>query len=165
MGFCFILLGGGDSSRFKSNIPKQYHKIGGKTLIDISIDKIKKFKEIKKILFVYNKKHKKYLKELKLKDIKLIEGGASREESTYNALNYLKKIKKISKVLIHDAARPNFSKKLIKKILVYANKNKIIIPVLKIQDALKEKKQNKIINIKKKIFLLIKLLKFLILRK
>jgi len=152
MGFCFILLGGGDSSRFKSNIPKQYHKIGGKTLIDISIDKIKKFKEIKKILFVYNKKHKKYLKELKLKDIKLIEGGASREESTYNALNYLKKIKKISKVLIHDAARPNFSKKLIKKILVYANKNKIIIPVLKIQDALKEKKQNKIINIKKKNF-------------
>ncbi len=152
MGFCFILLGGGDSSRFKSNIPKQYHKIGGKTLIDISIDKIKKFKEIKKILFVYNKKHKKYLKELKLKDIKLIEGGASREESTYNALNYLKKIKKISKVLIHDAARPNFSKKLIKKILVYANKNKIIIPVLKIQDALKVKKQNKIINIKKKNF-------------
>ena len=54
MRFSFILLGGGDSNRFKSNIPKQYHKIGGKTLIDITIDKISQFKEIKKIVIVYN---------------------------------------------------------------------------------------------------------------
>ena len=62
MRFSFILLGGGDSNRFKSNIPKQYHKIVKKTLIDISIDKIRKFKEFEKIILVYNKKHKKYLK-------------------------------------------------------------------------------------------------------
>ena len=152
MGFSFILLGGGNSNRFKSDIPKQYHKIAGKTLINISIDKIKKFKEIKKILFVYNKEHKKYLKDLRLKNVKLIVGGTTREKSTYLALNYLSKIKKIDKVLIHDAARPNFSKKLIKTILINANKNKVIIPVLKLQDALKERKLNKIINIKKKGF-------------
>ena len=70
MGLSFILLAGGDGSRFKSNIPKQYHKIGEKTLIDISINKIKEFKEIKKIVLVYNKKHKnddklKYMKMLR----------------------------------------------------------------------------------------------------
>ena len=63
MSFSFILLAGGNSNRFKSNIPKQYHKIVGKTLIDISIDKIKEFKEIKKIIIVFNRKHKKYLKK------------------------------------------------------------------------------------------------------
>ena len=153
MGFFFILLGAGNSNRFKSDIPKQYHKIGEKTLIEISIDKIKEFKEIKKIVFVYNKAHKTNLKKIKLKNIKLIVGGKTRSESTYKALSYLKKQRCNGKVLIHDAARPNFSKKLIKNILIKSKKNKVIIPILKLQDALKEKKgKNKISNIKRNNF-------------
>ena len=45
MRFSFILLAGGNSSRFKSNLPKPYHKIAGKTLIELSIAKIKQFKQ------------------------------------------------------------------------------------------------------------------------
>jgi len=146
MGISFILLAGGVSNRLASKTPKQYHKIGGKSLIEITINKIKQFKEIKKIILVYNKRHKKNLKEIKLKNIKLIEGGNSRSASTYNALKYLKKQKYINQVLIHDAARPNFSKLLIKTILKNSKKYKVVIPVLKIQDALKKK------NIKKNFF-------------
>ena len=91
MGFSFILLAGGNSNRFKSTTPKQYHKIGEKTLIDMSIDKVREFKEIKKIVLVYNEKHRKYLKHLKLNNIKLIKGGGSRSQSTLRALHYLKK--------------------------------------------------------------------------
>jgi len=138
MGFSFILLAAGNSSRFKSDTPKQYHKIGGKTLIDISINKIKSFKEIKKIVFVYKSEHRKYLEMLDLKGVKIIKGGITRNISTLNALNYLKKQKNISKVLIHDAARPNFSKKLIKNILINSKKKIGVIPVLKLHDALKE---------------------------
>ena len=155
MRFSFILLAGGDSSRFKSSIPKQYHKIGGKTLIDITINKINQFKEIKKIVFVYNKNHKKYLKKTNIKNVKMIIGGRTRNESTYKALSYLIKQKKINKVLIHDAARPNFSIKLIKNILKNSRKNKTVIPILKLQDALKEKqKKNSIASIKKNNFFL-----------
>ena len=143
MKFSFILLAGGDSNRFKSNLPKQYHKIAGKTLIDFSIDKIKEFKEIKKIIIVFNKEHKKYLKEIKLKNIKLINGGHTRSISTYNALNYLRKENNTNRILIHDAARPNFSKQLIKNILRSSKKNKTVIPVIKVQDALKEQKKKK----------------------
>jgi len=138
MGFSFILLAAGNSSRFKSDTPKQYHKIDGKTLIDISINKIKSFKEIKKIVFVYKSEHRKYLEMLNLKGVKIIKGGITRNISTLNALNYLKKQKNISKVLIHDAARPNFSKKLIKNILINSKKKIGVIPVLKLHDALKE---------------------------
>ena len=152
MRFSFILLGAGIGNRFNSNIPKQYHKIAGKTLIDISINKIKEFKDIKKIVFVYNNKHKKYLKRIKLKNIKLVAGGNTRNESTYNALKYLIKTKNIDRVLIHDAARPNFSKKLIKNILLSSKKNKTIIPILKVKDALKEIKIKKIISLKKNNF-------------
>jgi len=147
MRFSFILLAGGISDRFKSNVPKQYHKIGGKTLIDIVIHKISQFNEIKKIIVIYNKKHKKYLKNLKLKNVKMLIGGTTRSESTLIGLNYLVKQKKTNKVLIHDAARPNFSKNLIKKIIKNSTKNNAIIPILKLQDALKEiKNKNSILS-------------------
>jgi 2-C-methyl-D-erythritol 4-phosphate cytidylyltransferase / 2-C-methyl-D-erythritol 2,4-cyclodiphosphate synthase len=147
MSFSFILLAGGESNRFKSSIPKQYHKIAGKTLIDISINKIIEFKEIKKIVIVFNRKHKKYLTKINLKNIKFIEGGSNRRESTYNALKYLKKQKKISKVLIHDAARPNFSKNLIIKIIKHSKKNSTVIPTLKLEDALKQKHKKRTDNL------------------
>jgi len=155
MRFSFILLAGGNSNRFKSNIAKPYHKIAGKTLIDISINKIKEFKKIKKIVLVYNKKHKKFLKKIKLKNVALIKGGNTRNQSTYNALDYLKKQKCINKVLIHDAARPNFSTGLIKKILKNSKNNKTVIPILKLQDSLKRKqKKNKILSLKRNNFFL-----------
>ena len=139
MRFSFILLAGGNSNRFKSNLPKPYHKIAGKTLIELSINKIRQFKEFKKIVIVCNKKHFKFLKKINLKNLIIISGGKTRQKSTFNALKYLQKLKGIEKVLIHDAARPNFSKDLIKKILNKAKKNNTVIPVLKLQDALKEK--------------------------
>ena len=140
MRFSFILLAGGKSSRFKSNLPKPYHKIGGKTLIELSLNKIKRLKEFKKIIVVCNKKHLKFLKKINLKNVKIIEGGVNRQQSAYNGLHYLQKYKNIDKVLIHDAARPNFSLNLIKKILKASKKKETIVPILKIQDAKKKKK-------------------------
>jgi len=150
MRFSFILLAGGNSDRFKSSIPKPYHKIAGKTLLELTLNKIKQFNEIKKIVVVCNRKHLKFLREINLKNIKIIIGGETRAQSTLNALNYLKGKKEIKKVLIHDAARPNFSNNLIKKILSSAKKNSVVIPILKIQDALKEKyTKSKFLNLKK----------------
>jgi len=150
MKFSFILLAGGNSNRFKSNIPKPYHKIAGKTLIEISINKIKQFKQFRNIIIVYNKNHLKFLKKINLKNITMINGGENRQDSTYRALNYLKKKNDTKKVLIHDAARPNFSKNLIKKILFEAKNNNVIIPILKFQDALKKKhSKKKFFNLRK----------------
>jgi len=113
MNFCLIILAGGNSHRFKSNIAKPYQKLAGKSLIELNVIKASKFKQIKKIILVYNKKDLKRVKLLKLKNVKLILGGASRRQSTFNALKYLMRQNRISKVLIHDVARPNFSTKLL----------------------------------------------------
>ena len=77
MSFCLIILAGGNSHRFKSNVGKPYQKIAGKSLIEINAIKALKFKEIKKIILVYNKKDSKRVKSLKLKNVKLIIGGKS----------------------------------------------------------------------------------------
>ena len=109
MSFCLIILAGGNSHRFRSNIGKPYQKLAGKSLIEINVIKARKFKQIKKIILVYNKKDTNRVKSLKLKNVKLVTGGITRQQSTLNGLKHLKNEKGISKVLNHDVARPNFS--------------------------------------------------------
>jgi 2-C-methyl-D-erythritol 4-phosphate cytidylyltransferase / 2-C-methyl-D-erythritol 2,4-cyclodiphosphate synthase len=138
MSFCLIILAGGNSHRFGSNIGKPYQKIAGKSLIEINIIKAQQFKEIKKIILVYNKKDAKRVKFLKLKGVHLIKGGNSRQKSTYNALKFLDKKNGISKVLIHDAARPNFSIKLFNSIIKNMKNARAVVPKIKIQDAVKQ---------------------------
>ena len=138
MSFCLIILAGGNSHRFKSNIGKPYQKIAGKSLIQINVDKARLFKQIKKIVIVYNKKDTKLVKSLKLKNVQLVVGGKTRQKSTYNALKYLMRKKNISKVLIHDAARPNFSSKLLNLIINKMKNSRAVIPKIKIQDAVKQ---------------------------
>ena len=149
MSLFLIILAAGDSKRLKSNIPKPFHIINNKTLLEHSINSFKDFPQIKKTILVYNKKHKKNLNKLNLKKIIKIRGGKTRQESVFNAL---KKIKKMNckKVLIHDAARPYPSKKLINNLLKKLDKNDAVIPIIKTNDATKRSKKNIIFkNIKR----------------
>ena len=145
MSFCLILLAAGNSKRFGSNIPKPFVKIGKKTLLEHSLIKFDKIKEIKKTIIVLNKNHSKFIKNIKPQKFLKVNGGKSRRESTLKALQYIKKSKiKCHKVLIHDAARPNFSLRLIKTIIRNSRKN-TVIPKIQIHDALKESFNKKIV--------------------
>ena len=138
MSFCLIILAGGNSHRFGSNIGKPYQKLGGKSLIEINVNKAYQFKQIKKIILVYNKKDFQKVKSLKLKNVKLVVGGKSRKDSTFNALKYLIKQRGINKVLIHDVARPNFSVKLLNSIISNMRTARATVPKIKVQDAVKQ---------------------------
>ena len=138
MSFYLIILAGGNSSRFRSNIGKPYQKIAGKSLIEINITKARKFKQIKKIILVYNKKDLKRVKSLKLKNVKMIVGGKTRQQSTFNALKHLNTQKVTSRVLVHDVARPNFSEKLMSSIMRNMLNARAVIPKIEIQDAIKQ---------------------------
>ena len=153
MNNCFILLAAGESKRFNSTTPKPYHLYKGKALFLHSIEKSIKSNKFNKIVLVINKNHKKFLKNKKLKNIKIIIGGKNRSESSLIALKSIKK-NNISKVFIHDAARPNFSLKLISKLFKELKKNKCVIPVIKTNNSVKFKYKNKITNIdRNKIYL------------
>ena len=139
MSFSLIILAGGNSHRFRSNLGKPYQKIAGKSLIEININKARKIKEIKKIILVYNKKDSKRVKSLKLENVKLITGGKNRQQSAFNGLKYLINNKGAKKVLIHDVARPNFSLKLLNTIVSKMKNAKAVIPKININDAVKQK--------------------------
>ena len=149
MNTCFIILAGGESKRFNSKTPKPYHIYKGKPLLLHSIDKAKGYKKFNKIILVINKKHKNFIEKLKIKGVKIIEGGKTRAESAYNALNSLKNFN-IKNVMIHDAARPNFSLKLLDRLNKDLKLNDCIIPAIQSTDSIKQKNFNIVSNLKRK---------------
>ena len=148
MNSCFIILAGGESKRFNSYIPKPYTNYKGKPLLLHSIDKAKVFNKFNKIVLVVNNKHKNYIKKLNIKNIKIITGGKTRAESAYNALKSIKG-NNFKNVIIHDAARPNFSLKLLKKLMDGLKSNDCVIPAIQTSDSVKQKILNIVTNLKR----------------
>jgi 2-C-methyl-D-erythritol 4-phosphate cytidylyltransferase / 2-C-methyl-D-erythritol 2,4-cyclodiphosphate synthase len=148
MNSCFIILAGGKSKRFNSKIPKPYHIFKGKPLLLHSIDKAKDYGKFSKIVIVINKKHKLYINKLNIKGIKIVLGGKTRAESAYKALESIKKFN-IKKILIHDAARPNFSLKLLDKLFKALKTSDCIIPAIQSPDSIKQKISNTVMNLKR----------------
>jgi len=146
MNSCFIILAGGESKRFNSKIPKPYHLFKGKPLLLHSIDRAKEYAKFNKIVLVINKKHKVHIKKLKIKDIKIIIGGKTRAESAYKGLKSIKN-NNIKNVLIHDAARPNFSSKLLDRLYKKLKSNDCVVPAIQSPDSIKQKKNNIIRNL------------------
>jgi len=148
MSNCFILLAAGKGKRFKSKTLKQFINYKNKPLFMHSIDRAIKSNLFKEIVLVTNNKIK-----LKNKKIKIIKGGKERYQSSLKALKFIKN-KKFKNVFIHDAARPNFSLNLLKKLKKSLNKNKAVVPYIKTDNSTKYSIKNKIFNLKREKVLL-----------
>ena len=143
----FIILASGQSKRFNSSKPKQFIKYKNKALFEHSLDKALKSKLFKKIIIVTN--DKKQIKKKYSKEVLIIKGGKERSDSSLIALKFIKKYKP-NNVLIHDAARPNFTIKLLKNLINSLKKNKASIPVISSKDSIKYKVKNQLFNLNRK---------------
>jgi 2-C-methyl-D-erythritol 4-phosphate cytidylyltransferase/2-C-methyl-D-erythritol 2,4-cyclodiphosphate synthase len=148
MNSCFIILAGGESKRFNSNTPKSYHLYKGKPLLLHSIDKVKNYGKFNKIVLVINKKHKTYIDKLKIKNLKIVIGGKTRAESAYRGLRSIKSYN-FKNIMIHDAARPNFSLKLLDKLNKELKTNDCVVPAIQTTDSIKQKSSNIVLNLKR----------------
>ena len=141
----FVILAAGKSKRFHKNLAKQFYNYKNKEIIDHSIEKSINSKLFKRIIIVTNNlnhfKKKKYPKY-----IKIIKGGKERSDSSLKALKYIKKYKP-KNVFMHDAARPNFSIKLLRSLTKNLKKNKAVVPVIYSNDSIKYKIKNQIFNL------------------
>jgi ribitol-5-phosphate 2-dehydrogenase (NADP+) / D-ribitol-5-phosphate cytidylyltransferase len=107
-----LLLIGGIGTRFKSSLPKQFHVISGKKIYLHTLDAFLKKNIIDEIILVC---HIDWIERVKKETakyniVKVVEGGKTRQISSYNGLLACEK-KDI--VLIHDAVRPFVSGKII----------------------------------------------------
>jgi 2-C-methyl-D-erythritol 4-phosphate cytidylyltransferase/2-C-methyl-D-erythritol 2,4-cyclodiphosphate synthase len=142
----FIILASGQSKRFNSNTPKQFITYKNKALFEHSLDKAIESNLFKKIILVVN--DKKQIKKKYSTNVLIIKGGKERSDSSLIALKFIKKFKPTN-VLIHDAARPNFTINLLKKLINSLKKNKASIPVIFSKDSIKYKVRNELFNLKR----------------
>ena len=112
----FILLAAGNSTRFSSKINKLLVKFKNISILEYNLSKIKE-QNFLKITIVIN--NIKLPKSTLFENIEIIKGGKTRCLSVKNALVGSKHRSKY--VMVHDAARPLYSSKLINNL-----SNKII---------------------------------------
>jgi len=126
-----ILLAGGDSLRFSSDINKLLAKFKNKNLLTHNIDFLKELK-FKKITVVVNTI--KNVDIANFEDLEIIKGGKTRSESVKNALTKSKFKSKY--VLIHDAARPLNSHKIFESLIknLIIKKYDCVVPYSKCSD-------------------------------
>ena len=98
-----VIPAAGVGRRMGCNFPKQYLKINGLTILEITLKKMLKLPNLGKIILVLNQEDE-YFKELNIYSEKIVTtiGGKERSDSVLNGL----KVASTDYVLVHDAARP-----------------------------------------------------------
>lgn len=115
-----IILAGGAGERFERDIPKQFMKVAGRMVIEYTLENFQKSSKVKEIIIVNHAHYMDHIldivKKNKLDKVKgIVIGGVTRQESSYIGLNACNE--KSTHVLIHDAARPFISEKIIEDII------------------------------------------------
>ena len=114
-----IILASGTGSRFNNEIPKQFVKIGDRTILERSVCAFEENENISKIVIVITPEYKKLAEEILEKAdfkklVKIVNGGEIRKDSSYNGVMAVDEITdKEVNVLIHDCARPFVSQRII----------------------------------------------------
>ncbi len=143
-----IILSGGSGNRVGTDIPKQFLKIGNKTIIEYSIEAFENHQDIDEIIIVSNPDYirkTEHINQNKYKKVlKIIEGGKTRQESSDIGVSSIET--KVKNVLIHDAARPFVSIELIDRLLKGLINNKAAVPAVQSSDTLIEKSDSNFVK-------------------
>lgn len=137
-----IFVAGGSGTRMGSQTPKQFLELGGKPILQRSIEKfLEAIPEIK-IITVLPKEHFGTWKELCVRYALdcpqiIVEGGFTRFHSVKNALA---KVPDGSIVFIHDGVRPMISVELIREMNTKMDDGaRALVPAVPVVDTLKSK--------------------------
>lgn len=104
-----ILLASGTGERARLDIPKQFLKVAGKTVLEHTLDVFEGHENIDEIILVVSADSRLLSEEIVLrgryrKIRQIVIGGASRRESSAAGIEAVKD--NDAKVLVHDAVRP-----------------------------------------------------------
>ena len=113
-----VILAAGTGSRIGGEKPKQFLLFNGKELFVHSLLTFTNCKDIDEVVLVindlYNLEYVNIIKKYEIsKKIVLVNGGKNRQDSVCNAIKYISKNNENAIVLVHDAARPYVSEKII----------------------------------------------------
>ena len=136
-----IIPAAGVGSRMNSNIPKQYLKVHGKTILEHTVSRFSSLPSLAGILIVVSETDlywdslaSNFLKQSQSKGIPLLStfGGSERSDTVLKGLSYLLNEEKLDSsqwVMVHDAARPLLSATALERIVTNSHPQGAILAI------------------------------------
>ncbi len=142
-----LILASGTGSRCKLDVPKQFAKIGDKTILEYTIDAFETHELIDEIYLVTSKDNIDLVKSLSSnysKVIKVVEGGETRKDSSYNGISAINVDE--ANVLIHDGVRPLITKEIISNCINELSSKKAVCVAIESTDTIFEIDERNVIK-------------------
>ena len=135
-----IITAAGKGSRMGASLPKQFLKIGNKTILEKAILPFQKAECIDQIIVVSGADFVDFCQDIckdmqKVKDV--IAGGKERQDSVSNALNLIDE----GYVLIHDGARPYITEEVILNVLEDASVVGAAVAAVPVKDTIRQQNE------------------------
>jgi 2-C-methyl-D-erythritol 4-phosphate cytidylyltransferase / 2-C-methyl-D-erythritol 2,4-cyclodiphosphate synthase len=133
-----IVAAGGQGTRLGTAVPKQFLELGGRAILDRSVDALLQCPAIDEVIVALPSADvatpPEYLQRAAPR-VKIVEGGARRQDSVANAFAAISAEAAI--VVIHDAARPFVDRATIERTIDAASESGAAIAALQARDTVK----------------------------
>ncbi len=148
-----LILAGGSGTRLGADIPKQYIEVYGRCVISYCIERLSCHEKIDRIQIVAQAQWHEKIKECleaydkngKFRGFSV--PGRNRQLSIYNGLSDMKEyVDNLDVVLVHDAARPLLSARMITNCLEAIRGYDGVVPVLPMKDTVYQSADGKKIS-------------------
>ena len=141
-----IIVAAGKGLRVGLNYPKQFHKLDGKEILSYSVNKFINHPKIHEVIIVCHEDWAEHSKKYYPRCITVI-GGKRRQDSSLNGV--LATNINSENILIHDAARPFITTKLIDECLSALENFDASAPIIDSNNSIIKLDENKILSIKR----------------
>lgn len=138
MNIGVVIVAAGRGTRAGDGVPKQYRLIGGRPVLEHTIQAFIQHPAIGPVMVVIGPDDSNLFADIKSgadRSVYTCTGGKTRTESVRSGLAALAD-KQLDTVLIHDAARPFIEHDLISKLITALESSDAVIPALESTDAL-----------------------------
>ena len=148
-----LILAGGSGTRLGADIPKEYIEVYGRCVISYCIERLSCHEKIDRIQIVAQAQWHEKIKECleaydkngKFRGFSV--PGRNRQLSIYNGLSDMKEyVDNLDVVLVHDAARPLLSERMITNCLEAIRGYDGVVPVLPMKDTVYQSADGKKIS-------------------
>jgi 2-C-methyl-D-erythritol 2,4-cyclodiphosphate synthase/2-C-methyl-D-erythritol 4-phosphate cytidylyltransferase len=142
-------VGGGLGNRFGGGVPKQFQLLGGRRVLDYSLDLFRSLDYLQGTVLVLppdrlGEEKSRQTSAKRGSELRLASGGLSRQKSVQNGLNAIDV--EADWVIVHDVARPLVTEDIVRRTLEGAKETGSAVCAIPVADTLKRSEDNRFVS-------------------
>lgn len=140
-----VIVAAGRGRRLGASLPKAYISLGGKPILEYSLELFARCDQVSEIIVVIHPDDERLFQKLSLaleKPWQRVYGGAHRQDSVLTGVRAAHG----DYVLVHDGARPCVSLSLVERVIETMKEHGTAVPVIPIAESVKRVKEDQIVS-------------------